>query len=59
MTISNRRPIPVTALQEEQVADYPDWATRELLMNALCQRDYTSQWPNSILFLKNGTVVIP
>lgn len=44
-TISNRRPIPVTALQEEQVADYPDWATRELLMNAICHRDYTSNGP--------------
>ena len=44
-TISNRRPIPVTALQEVQVADYPDWATRELLMNAICHRDYTSNGP--------------
>jgi ATP-dependent DNA helicase RecG len=44
-TISNRRPIPVTALQEEQVTDYPDWATRELLMNAICHRDYTSNGP--------------
>lgn len=44
-TISNRRPIPVTALQEEQVADYPDWVTREHLMNAICHRDYTSNGP--------------
>jgi predicted HTH transcriptional regulator len=27
------------------VVDYPDWATRELLMNAICHRDYTSHGP--------------
>ncbi len=43
--IANRRPIPVSALREEQVVDYPDWATRELLMNAICHRDYTSNGP--------------
>lgn len=44
-TIANRRPIPVSALREEQVVDYPDWATRELLMNAICHRDYTTNGP--------------
>lgn len=44
-TIANRRPIPVSALREESVVDYPDWATRELLMNAICHRDYTSHGP--------------
>jgi predicted HTH transcriptional regulator len=32
-------------LREESVVDYPDWATRELLMNAICHRDYTSHGP--------------
>lgn len=44
-TIVNRRPIPVSALREENVVDYPDWPTRELLMNAICHRDYSSNGP--------------
>ena len=32
-------------MREESVVDYPDWATRELLMNAICHRDYTSHGP--------------
>lgn len=45
ITIANRRPIPVSALREYYTVDYPDWATRELLMNAICHRDYTSNGP--------------
>ena len=44
-TIANRRPIPVSALREDPFVDYPDWATREILMNAICHRDYTSNGP--------------
>ena len=44
-TIANRRPIPVSAAREENVVDYPYWATRELLMNAICHRDYTGNGP--------------
>ena len=44
-SIANKRPIPVSALREDSFVDYPDWATRELLMNAICHRDYTSNGP--------------
>lgn len=44
-SITNRRPVPVSALREETIKDYPHWATRELLMNAVCHRDYESNGP--------------
>ncbi len=44
-TITNRRPVPVSALREETVTEYPHWAIRELLMNAICHRDYEGNGP--------------
>ena len=34
------RPVPVSALREAQVAEYPSWALRELILNAIIHRDY-------------------
>lgn len=37
--------MPVSALREENIVDYPSWAIRELLMNAVCHRDYEGNGP--------------
>lgn len=42
-SITNRKPVFVSA--EELRVDYPHWATRELLMNAICHRDYEGHGP--------------
>jgi ATP-dependent DNA helicase RecG len=43
--IVKRRPIPVSALREEYVYNYPHWAIREFLMNALMHRSYEINSP--------------
>ena len=34
------RPVRVSALQEKTICSYPEWAIRELLLNAIIHRDY-------------------
>ena len=61
MAIVQKRPIPVSALREEIVCNYPKWALREILMNAIMHRDYESnapikfyQYPGRIEIINHG-----
>ncbi len=47
-SIARKRPVPVTALREKTVFDYPKAAIRELLMNAIMHRDYQGNARNQL-----------
>ena len=44
-SVIQKRPSPVSMLQEKILVNYPQWAIRELLMNAVMHRDYMSNTP--------------
>lgn len=45
MGILQSRPVRISALRDETVHDYPQSAIRELLLNAICHRNYESNAP--------------
>ncbi|MEM6966751.1 MAG: ATP-binding protein, partial [Bacteroidota bacterium] len=47
------RPVPDGVLREKQIRNYPAWAIRELLMNAIMHRDYQSNAPIRFYWFDN------
>lgn len=43
--VIKEKPVPASALREDKVLNYPVWAIRELLLNAIIHRDYQSNTP--------------
>ena len=47
-SLIQNRPLPTSALKEKSAYNYPQWAIRELLMNAVMHREYQSNTPTKL-----------
>lgn len=56
--IINQKPVPVSALKEETQFNFPKWAIRELLLNAVMHRDYESNAPIKFYQYKDRIEII-
>ena len=56
--IINQKPVAVSALKEETRFNFPKWAIRELLMNAIMHRDYESNAAIKFYQFKDRIVII-
>lgn len=57
-SVIQKRPSPVSVLQEKILVNYPQWAIRELLMNAVMHRDYQSNTPTKFYQYKGRLEIV-
>ena len=57
-SVIQKRPLPVSMLQEKILVNYPQWAIRELLMNAVMHRDYRSNTPTKFYQYKDRLEIV-
>ena len=57
-SVIQKRPSPVSVLQEKILVNYPQWAIRELLMNAVMHRDYRSNTPTKFYQYKDRLEIV-
>ena len=57
-SVIQKRPSPVSMLQEKILVNYPQWAIRELLMNAVMHRDYRSNTPTKFYQYSNRLEIV-
>lgn len=51
--IVKKKLVPISSLREKTITNYPNWALRELLLNAVIHRDYQSTTPIRIYQFKD------
>ena len=57
-SVIQKRPSPVSVLQEKILVNYPQWAIRELLMNAVMHRDYRGNTPTKFYQYSNRLEIV-
>lgn len=57
-SLIQNRPAPASVLKEKSIYNYPSWAIRELLMNAVMHREYQSNTPIKLYQYNNRIEVV-
>lgn len=57
-TIVQKHPVSISTFREEYAYNFPQWAMRELVMNAVMHRDYQSNMPIRIYKYRNRVEIL-